>query len=393
MKLLFVHGSEKLKEDRNGNYYTDGSYSQEVWDRYLSIFDSVTVIFRKDKTIYETNYAKQKFQHFDKNRIKFVEIPDMTSSNSSFFSLEKRKNLNNIIEKTIIEHDCLIARLPSNIGDLAINYALKHKKSYLVEVVGCPWGTLWNHSYKGKLLAFPRYFNTKKSIENAPYAIFVTNEFLQRRYPCKGKSIGCSDVVLTPFKDDLLENRLNKIKHKSNNSPIILGTVAAIDVRYKGQENVIRSISKLNKQGYNFEYYLAGGGDDSYLKSVAEKYKVIDKVKFLGSLPREKIFDFLDSIDIYIQPSRQEGLPRALVEAMSRGCPSLGSRTGGIPELLNKELIFEPGKVSEICESLKKMDITTMLKEAKRSFQKAKEYDKDLLDQRRIMFLKEFAKQ
>ncbi len=159
---------------------------------------------------------------------------------------------------------------------------------------------------------------------------------------------------------------------------------------YKGQEYVIKAVSKLNKEGYNFEYCLAGGGDNSYLRSVAEKYNVVDKIKFLGSLPHKDVFKYLDSIDIYIQPSKQEGLPRALVEAMSRGCPALGSRTGGIPELLNKQLVFNNGAVSQICELLIKLDKESLLAEAKRSFEKAKEYDKTVLDKKRSSFYQKF---
>jgi len=177
----------------------------------------------------------------------------------------------------------------------------------------------------------------------------------------------------------------------NKNNPVILGTIAAVNVRYKGQKYVIKAISKLNKQGYNFEYHLVGGGDNKYLKSIAVKYNVIDKVKFIGVLPHDEVFNFLDNIDIYIQPSKQEGLPRALVEAMSHGCPSLGSNIGGIPELIKSEYIFSNGSVSEICKLLKKMDKEEMKKEAKIVFEKAKEYSKELLDKKRFKFYKEFV--
>ena len=115
-------------------------------------------------------------------------------------------------------------------------------------------------------------------------------------------------------------------------------------------------------------------------------------VKFLGTLPHEKIFDYLDNIDIYIQTSKQEGLPRALIEAMSRGCPSLGSKVGGIPELLNSDCVFNKGSVHEICELLKKMDHKVMIEKAKYNFKKAREYDKELLDNQRSEFLNNLKK-
>ncbi len=390
MKLLFVHGGEKLKEDKNGELYTGGSYNKEVWNRYLDISENLTVIARKELTIYDAEYAKRKFQPFNKNRINFIEVPNLTSSYSSFLSVKKRKNTNKLIEKKILENDCLIARLPSRVGYLAIKYAKKHNKPYFVEVVGCAWDALWNHSLKGKILALKSYLAMKDAIKDAPYAIYVTNEFLQRRYPCKGKTIGCSDVLLPLTNNNVLAKRLYKIDTMDESKPIILGTIGAVNVIYKGQEYVIKAISKLNKKGYNFEYHLIGGGDNSHLMKIAKKNNVVDKVKFLGSLPHEKVFEYLDNIDIYIQPSKTEGLPRSLLEAMSRGCPAIGSDAGGIPELISSEFVFVRRNINDLEKKLMNMDKAIMIEEATKNFNKAKEFDKDLLDERRNDFYKYF---
>jgi glycosyltransferase involved in cell wall biosynthesis len=48
-----------------------------------------------------------------------------------------------------------------------------------------------------------------------------------------------------------------------------------------------------------------------------------------------------DAADIFCLPSRSEGLPRAMVEALAAGLPSVGSAAGGIPELLNSDQIVE----------------------------------------------------
>ena len=172
------------------------------------------------------------------------------------------------------------------------------------------------------------------------------------------------------------------------NCKVVIGTTAAVDVRYKGQQYIIQALGELKKQGItNYEYQLVGGGDQAHLKSIAEKYNVTEQVKFLGAMPHNKVFKWLETIDIYTQPSRQEGLPRALIEAMSTGCPSMGSTTAGIPELLNSKYIFNNGGVEEICKLLKKMNENEMVREARRNFQKAKEYDKKVLDNRRKEFL------
>lgn len=58
MKLLFVHDT-KFKEDITGTYYTGGSYSEKIWNRYLSISSELSVIARKEPYIYSIEDAKK----------------------------------------------------------------------------------------------------------------------------------------------------------------------------------------------------------------------------------------------------------------------------------------------------------------------------------------------
>lgn len=392
MKLLFAY-SANFKKDTEGNYYTGGSITEEMWKRYTSVSEEFTVISRLDSYIYEANYAKKKFNVFDKSNKKFIPIPNLSSKLRNFFDIKKHRDFNKTIKNAVINNDIIIVRLPSFVGIKAIKYARKYKRPYLIELVGCPWDALWNHSWKGKIVAPFIFLLTKHTVLNASHVIYVTNEFLQRRYPTHGKSTNCSDVSLQKLDDKALENRLNKIKEKNKKDKIIIGTAAAVDVRYKGQQYVTRALGKLKKKGFsNYTYQLVGGGDQSFLKSIAKKYDVIDQVEFLGTMPHEEVFKWLDNIDIYIQPSLQEGLPRALIEAMSRGVPAIGSNAGGIPELLDKKYIVKDidRNIDYICDILESLDINEMIMQAKRNYEKAKKYNKEILEKKREEFLKDF---
>jgi glycosyltransferase involved in cell wall biosynthesis len=383
MKAMFCCDGP-LSLDQHGNYY-GVALNERMFSRYYHIADSLTVAIRtelKSDTII-SGLSKINLDNF-----KVVSCPNVSSFKGMLF---KRSELKSILFDQIRNTDFLIIRLPSIIGNLSIDIARSMNKPYLIELVGCPWDSLWNHSWKGKLVAPFMYFVTRKALRNAPYALYVTNEFLQRRYPSTGKSIGCSNVALPILDERVLDARLYKIKQMTKYKPIVLGTTAAVDVRYKGQEYVIHAIAELNKQGYNFEYRLVGGGDKARLQSIAEKYRVADKVIFEGSIPHERVFDYLDSIDIYVQPSKTEGLPRALIEAMSRGCPCIGSKAGGIPELLNNTFIFSIGNVKELVTVLASFDTEKMIKQASRNFEFSKGYAKEVIETRRNEFLQDFA--
>ena len=297
-------------------------------------------------------------------------------------------------KRTILEElrpgRAVVIRAPSGSGTIAADYCHAHGIPYLVEAVGCPWDSLWNHSLKGKILAPRMWKQFRRTMRNADYAIYVTRKFLQRRYPTKGKSAAISDVELLPVDETVLEKRLVKIRNHSGK--IKLATAAAVNVAFKGQRYVIEALARLKAEGKpGFEYHLAGGGDPSALRALAEQLVVADQVVFEGSLPHDAMFSWLDSMDLYIQPSLQDGLPRAVVEAMSRGLPALGSRTGGIPELLGESYIFPRKDTDAIAKMLDQLMPEQMALMAEKNFEHAKLFRKELLEKRRYDFYAAFA--
>ena len=105
---------------------------------------------------------------------------------------------------------------------------------------------------------------------------------------------------------------------------------------------------------------------------------------------------WLDGLDIYIQPSFQEGLPRALVEAMSRGLPALGSSVGGIPELLPSYCLHEPGDSSKLAELL--TDVTSaspqrLIEMGTRNFEFVSEYQRCKMQEKRDYFWGKFLRE
>ena len=126
------------------------------------------------------------------------------------------------------------------------------------------------------------------------------------------------------------------------------------------------------------------------MRGIAEKNKIEDKVKFLGALPHKEVFEFIRKIDIYIQASNAESHGRVIVEAMSCACPVIGSSTGGIPELVSSEFVFQRKNVSDLEDKIKRMTKEKMIVEAKRSFEKAREFQRDLLIPKRSGFYSAF---
>ncbi|WP_206214670.1 glycosyltransferase family 4 protein [Adlercreutzia sp. ZJ242] len=270
----------------------------------------------------------------------------------------------------------------------AARLSFKRDVPVLVEAMGCAWDAYWNHGLYGKIVAPYMYFEMKYIVSKARYVLYVTERFLQERYPCSGKSCHASNVDIKINNDLVLKDRLKKLKEADFTAPVFM-TVAAVNVKTKGQQYVIEALALLKKRGIEAKYMLVGGGDQSYLKQLAVSYGVESQTVFTGNVPHLSVLELLDKCDVYIQPSLQEGLPRSVIEAMSRGCLCLGSETGGTPELLKVSRVFRRRSARAISESffgLKDEKKELLTDEVVRNHDVARQYDSRLLEKRRKAF-------
>lgn len=86
----------------------------------------------------------------------------------------------------------------------------------------------------------------------------------------------------------------------------------------------------------NYKLFVAGiGEEEKKLKELAERLKVADRVFWGGFIERQKLPALLKASDIFVRPSRSEGLGNSFIEAMAVGIPIIATPVGGIPDFLN----------------------------------------------------------
>lgn len=375
--MLFVH--DHVFAECEGSLYTTGTLNQGLLDRYEGWFGSLSVLARHKNVGPDNQSVKPE------SRVE-GDFTLVEKSGNPLDYLGHRKTVREAVGKA----DCVVSRMPSVLGWMAVDECRRQGVPYLVEMVGDPWNLLWYHSGKGRLFAPVMTAATKACCRKAPYVMYVTREYLQKRYPTEGKSVGVSDVSILPLTGDVLERRLARIADRRKGDPVVMATVGSVEIPYKGQDSVIRAMRVLKDRGVETEYLLVGGGDDSRLKAVAEQCGVADRTRFVGVLPHDKIFKLLDGVDLYIQPSHTEGLPRSVVEAMSRALPVLASNVGGLPELVDAHWLFPKGDVETIADGIGAI-MDEAGKAATDNFSKAKEFDAVALNERKAAFYSSFV--
>ena len=372
-KIIFCHDHQV--SIFKGEYYSPGKLDYSKFSFYLEIFDSMTIVTRGK----EVNSFNSGLSLVTGLNVKAHILPNLSSLKGLLF----RKKIKNVLSRIISNNDAIIARLPSEIGLMSISIAKEMNKPILIEVVASAYDCL---KYRGditaKLYAPLLELRMKKACVDASFITYVTNDYLQSKYPSSGNQIAISDAGISDFKSPRLYPKTNSIS---------IGIIGNPDLKLKGIKNAIDAISNIKKiENINISLKVLGGKGHNYIDTFGE---VPDWCSFDGVLIGEhRVNNWLDTLDIYIQPSLTEGLPRSLVEAMSRGLPCIGSRVGGIPELLPDSSLFEAG--SE--ESLR-LCLLSLLKEknkyediSSRCYLKALEFDKNLLLNKRTFFYNQF---
>lgn len=108
-------------------------------------------------------------------------------------------------------------------------------------------------------------------------------------------------------------------------------------VHKNGIDDVIRAIPGMPP---SVRFFVCGiGPDEAMLKELAKSSHIADRVVFVGQVGHTEMPCLLQASDIFIRPSRSEGMGNSFIEAMAAGIPVIATHEGGIPDFL-----FDPEK-------------------------------------------------
>lgn len=387
MSKLLITVDHQFSRTPDGKVWVKTIYGYDFWKRYLRVFDRVRIACR----ISDVSAVDKQMLLSSGEGVEFYQLPQYRGPKEFALRYFKiRKQMCNVTDSC----DCALFRIPSPIAGGVKAKAQQNSLPWAVEVVNDPWDTFAPGSYKSIFRPVVRVFFThqvKSMAKNADGASYVTKEALQRRYPPAarlGKRSNCfeghySSIILK--KDYFCSEH-----HLPNKTYTIVHVNSCVTDYSKGHDVVIRCVKLMREHGLDVKARFIGDGPARQdFEKYAAEIGVADYIEFIGLLSKpEDVRGELINADIMIFPTKGEGLPRTVIEAMAVGLPCLSTPVNGIPELLESDYLFEQQDDISFAEKAIEILLSPALyqKISQRNIQAAKEYENDILTKNRDEF-------
>jgi L-malate glycosyltransferase len=371
----------------DGAVWTDGGHAYPFWNRYLSVFDGVKVVARvRDVPRPESDWCVASGVG-----VRFLAVPDYLGPRQF---LVRSASVRRAIHAAVDPSDAVIMRVSSQIAACLEPILVRRNQPYGLQVVNDPFDVFGPGAVDYLFSPVFRWHFTRQLRRQCACAgavAYVTDKALQSRYPCAGFAAAFSDVEIPA---EAIRDRPKLFSCRADpRREFRLITVASLAQMYKAPDVLIRAVGEGVQTGLNLKLRIAGDGKHRpSMERLAAAQGLADRVRFLGQLPAGvRVREELDGSDLFLLPSRCEGLPRAIIEAMARSLPSLASNVGGIPELLAPEDLVPVGDVASLARKVIEVlrDPNRMEAMAARNLRRARDFREDLLACRRNAFFRE----
>lgn len=371
----------------NNEYYLN-SLGELFIKRYLAVFDEIFLALRT-KDVKSKNDLGM-FKHLlQDNRVKIVPFPFFQGPRQYakvYFKVQE------ISLKAAKDCDISILRLPSTIGFAIWKYLRKYKKQYITEVVydchdaymsatGILEKIIWSRLHKKQVIA-------------CNYAVgvsCVTAKYLQRHYFPINKS-----AITTNYSTIELPQSFYYHNRKFPTSPEHTIIHVACQVEFngrKGHSEMIQILSQVRNNNINASILFVGEDYNNGIEKLtmlAKQYGVEKYIEFAGYVEQIRLRQLLLDADIAVLPTKAEGLPRVIIEAMALGLPCVTTPVSGNSELIDEELLIQLKDIKGFSKMISRLftDEKFYEDQSRKNFDKSLQYSSSVLNPRRALFYK-----
>jgi glycosyltransferase involved in cell wall biosynthesis len=249
-----------------------------------------------------------------------------------------------VVFRSLHRDAAYILRVPTTVPSLYALLLHLRGQPFAVEVAADPRDSYSRKALNNSVLApaFQALFVSlmRWQCRAAAVSAYVTRDALQRRYPPRSSetSFAFTSIDLTP--ETYSDGPRRADTFDMGRPRLVL--IGNMQKSWKGHDVLLRAMKILKDRGRDLRLTVVGYGENQPLYAQMAQDMGLD-VHFTGKLQNgAPVREVLDQGDLFVLPSRQEGLPRALLEAMARGLPAIATRVGGTPELLDDDCLAPP---------------------------------------------------
>ena len=235
---------------------------------------------------------------------------------------------------------------------------LLHCQGFLSSFLGFFLSKLTRIPYITTVQRLERKGNPLKTLVYRRAACAIAVSLAVKKY---FEEIGAKNIEVIPNGVDLrrFEN-LNRegSRHKLGlKDEFVIMTVARLE-KVKGIKYLIGAMARSDLLGRSHLLIIGDGSERENLESLAEELGLKERVKFLGQISNEKIPEYLAAADCFVLPSLKEGFGIVILEAQAAGIPVIGTRVGGILDIIEDQktgILVKPKNPKVIAQAISKI--------------------------------------
>jgi phosphatidyl-myo-inositol dimannoside synthase len=393
---LIVTTEQHFLRARGGEIYVVGSEDHAFFARYLEVFDEVLVVSR----VADADALPANARRADGEGVSFWPVPDFHGVGGTLRgALPAARALDRLLART--ERPLFMLRPPGAVSLLAYGAIRRRGARFAVELVTDPAESFRAEAFGSRIVAGLRRPLVRIIASMCRHALavsYVTDRHLQSKYPARDRAqeFACPDGDLAP---EVFE-RFADVSARLASSPERLEAVqlfmtGRMDRPFKGVDVALGALAALRERGVPTTLTIAGGGRllPRY-RSLAERLGVASSVDWLDEVSDHRaLLDRLALADVFVLPTRREGLPRALLEAMALGLPCIATPVAGIPELLEPEDLVPVEDREALARAISTLagDRTRRLRASEKNHARALAFRANDLRARRVTFHRRVA--
>jgi glycosyltransferase involved in cell wall biosynthesis len=357
------------------------------WQRYLDVFDQVSIVAR----VRPVDEVAAEFTRLDGPGVSLHALPEYVGPRQ-YAGI--RRALRQSAAAATTPDDAVLFRVGcSPLAAMVESVLDTRQQRYGVEVITDPHMVFAPGAIRHPLRPVFRTMFTRqlqRQCSRAAAATYVTQSSLQQRYPPGAATFATSysDVDLPP--GAFVSSGRSGALLAKRSTIVSIGSMAQV---YKGFDVLIDAVARCAHRGVVVNAVLVGDGRyRPELEAQADRLGLRNQVSFTGQLAGgAAVRNQLDQADLFVLASRTEGLPRVMIEAQARGLPCIGTRVGGIPELLDNDSMVPPDDAdalaSRIMEFLRNPE--RRASESARNLDRSRAFGESGLQAHRVDFLNE----